>query len=273
MITISNNIITAKSPEGDKRSMKVHDFMEKLSPPQMNTAGVVLPDGVKAVIPAGGYSIMVHQSPPQVYAFKWVDEKSPVRYGSGTAYRTIRIALPYLIIMAQFKDGVLCQTNECFFTTAPIESIDDPLLFPALLNCSKFREEEAGTRPLSWICSQYVNWTKARAGKDKNEKVKNGIKALLNCLLETGFNESSEHNEGQSWYGASKGIDKRITTIKAWEKATEKDPLFVLNVPWLSTGLSVQQMAERIIGSLGGSSNGHVTQEAMARIVFNYGTP
>ena len=47
--------------------------------------------------------------------------------------------------------------------------------------------------------------------------------------FETGFNYSSEHNEGNSWYSASKVVDKRIQSMDAWEQATREDRLFALD--------------------------------------------
>ena len=46
----------------------------------------------------------------------------------------------------------------------------------------------------------------------------------------------------------ARGLTRRCASCggSRWEKATQEDTLFVLDVPWLSTGMSLGQVAERI---------------------------
>jgi hypothetical protein len=96
-----------------------------------------------------------------------------------------------------------------------------------------------------------------------------GMEAVRYCLLETSFNLSSERHEGNSWYGASKEIDKRIATIESWEEATRKDPLFVLDVPWIKTGHSVSGIAERIFARTNAVNTEIKSSADLARVIFN----
>ena len=93
--------------------------------------------------------------------------------------------------------------------------------------------------------------------------------ALWHCIIGTGFNRSSEMNEGASWYGESCKVDKRIATIEDWEKATKVDPLFVLDVPWLNTKHTLASMCERIFKRATCRDNGPMTAERLAKIIFN----
>ena len=129
---------------------------------------------------------------------------------------------------------LIAQENECFFRTEPLRSLNDPVFYPALLNCSKFDPPDG--RPLSWICTQFMQDRAnqiARKSTDPNVTMRKGMEALLHCLLETGFNYSSEHHELTSWFTVSKEQDPRIATVERWEAETKKDPNFVLDVPWL----------------------------------------
>ena len=89
-------------------------------------------------------------------------------------------------------------------------------------------------------------------------------------LLEVGFNYSSEHHEGSSWFTASRSVDPRVATVDEWQKATDDNRLFPLDVPWLSTGKTLRQIVERMF-SLRTRRTAAVVQTArdIARIVFN----
>lgn len=269
MITINNNLVSATSPEGQTKEMKLDKFAKLLAPPALSTDGVILPDGVKAIIPGNQLTIVVHQTPPRMWCLKWIASDSPQKYGAGTKYRKVTIALPYVIVMALFSKERLTANSEAFFTTKPLTSLDNELLAPALLNCSKWppSEYESRNRMTSWICVQNLPFGKV-AAKDRNSQIHLGLKELLRCLFETGFNLSSESHEGSSWFTESAKVDKRIETIEAWEKASAKDPLFVLDVPWIPVKKSVSEMAARMF-KIQGDAPKEATQASLERMVFS----
>lgn len=272
-IHIDDTDVHAVSPEGKKASMPLPRLIERIAPPQMDSCGMVLPDGVKALIPGTPFVIWAHQTPPRTYAFKWIARDSPSRFGPGTEYRTARIALPYLIVLALFGPGekgqlTISKSNECFFRADPLASLDDELFYPALLNCSKFTPQEG--RPLSWICTQHLKRGSFDREPDQNRRLRAGFQALMHCLLETGFNYSSEHHETSSWFTESCRVDSRITTVEDWEAASKADPLFVLDVPWLKTGFSVKQVAERMFKNHRAAKPGPISASLLARLVFNH---
>ncbi len=259
------------SPEGKRAAMPVEELMRKLRPPRMDCGDVVLPAGIRGVLSQGPLCIWVHEIPPGIRNLKWIANDSPAPFGPGATYRDVQIGLPYVVVMAVFimsAQGafVLSKHNECFFRTAPLQSLAEPLSYPALLNCSRFNPPEG--RPLAWICTQYLDESYKRQS-DTGQRMRAGLAALLNCLLHTGFNRSSEHHEFSSWFTESRHLDARLATIEEWEKATKHDPLFALEIPWIPTGLSVRQMAERIFQN---HRAGHlpVNAASMARLIFNY---
>jgi len=273
-IEIDGADVQAVSPEGKTGSMPLDQFLAKVNPRRLDAGEVIFPDGVKSVRSEGGVSIVVHETAPRVYNLKWIAQNSPAPFGGGTKYRSVRIALPYLVTLLVFRNGpaaqglMLSEYNECFFRNAPLESWDDELLFPALLNCSKFTPPDG--RPLSWICTQHLNYAALLKEPSPGRRLRAGFRALMHCLLEAGFNYSSENHEGASWFGESCRVDPRVATIDSWQEATTKDPLVTLEVPWLKTDHSLAQIVERIFRNLGALQAAPVSSAALARHVFNY---
>lgn len=253
--------------------MPLEALLAKVAARRMDTGGVVLPDGIKAVLTEGPVTVWIYESPPTVHRFLWIAPDSPAPFGQGAKYRTVRIALPYLIVFAVFAAQAnghlqLTSANECFFRVEPLKSLDDMLHYPALLNCSRFEPSEG--RPLSWICTQYLKPTLAMRDPNLNKGMAVSFNALRRCLLEAGFNLSSEHHEFSSWFTASREVDSRIQTVEAWENATALDPLFVLEVPWIPTRHTVRQVVERTFKNLQAHTRVVNTASALARIIFNH---
>jgi hypothetical protein len=248
-ITIEGREVTATSPEGKTASMPLQEFAAQMAPRRMDTGGVILPSGVVGMRSEGPITVWVHQTPPSVYRFKWIARDSPAPFGSEAKYRTVRLALPYLLVFVVFTGEpgalTLSKNNECFFRNDSLESEDDELFYPALLNCSKIALPDGGHR--CWICTQHLARSQFEREKNTGKRLRGAFKELMRCLLETGFNLSSEVHEGTSFFTESKSCDPRIATVEEWEQATSQDPLFVLEVPWLRTGLNVRQMIDRII--------------------------
>ncbi len=268
-VTIEGNMVHAVSPEGQKASIKLQDLFQRSSPRRMDSCGVILPDGIRLMYsdPDGRLTVWVHETPPCIVRLKWIATDSPVPYGQGSKYRMVRIALPYVIVLAAFEQGRVSDFNECFFRNESLDGEDDELFYPALLNCSKFHRQEG--RPLSWICTQKLERGTFMNEKDMNKRMRNGFKSLSHCLLETGFNLSSEHHEYSSWFTESSKVDPRISEIENWEKATDDDPTFVLELPWIKTGMSVKQVVERIFKNHQTGSSRVNSMHDLFRLIFN----
>ena len=275
-ILIAGNEVIATSPEGQTARMMLEALFARVAPQRMDTGGVTLPHGITNIIAEGPLTIWVHETSPRLYNLQWIADDSPAPFGKGTKYRQVRLALPYVIVFAVFGPGPggrlqLLGSNECFFRTAPLHSLDDELHFPALLNCSKFNPPNG--RPLSWICTQYLNLARLAVEPDQNKRLCASFNALRHCLYETGFNYSSEHHESASWFSESRKCDERVSTVDQWQEASTRDPLFVLEVPWLKTGHSVGQVAARIAKNLGIHKPEFNSAAAIARVVFNQQGP
>ena len=270
---IQGTEVRAVSPEGKTATLRLEELLARIAPRRMDGCGMLFPTGVRTVIPGGAALIWVYESPPRVHSFRWIANDSPVKFGNGTKYRVVQLALPYVVVLATFIPGemgrlTLSSANECFFRTAPLKDLSkDELLYPALLNCSRFNPQEG--HPLSWICTQHLNRASFEREPDTNRRLCAGLEALRHCLLETGFNYSSENHEASSWFTESRQVDPRINTVEKWQAASKENPLFVLDVPWLKTGHTVMQVAERIFKNLRIPQPTYSTAGDLARLIFN----
>lgn len=262
--------VYATTPEGKTASMRLAELFAQASAPLLDLSRVIPPKGVIQRT-EGNAVLWIYQREPQPYNFKWIAPDSATPFGRGTKYREVSIALPYLVVFAVFMvvpPGRLTLTNanEAFFRNGPIRTVEDELCYPALLNCSLFNPPEG--RPLAWICTQHLDRSFDRE-EDLNRRMNAGFKALLHCLLEAGFNYSSEKHEGMSGFTASQKVDERVSTIEKWEEASKQSPLFALEVPWLSTGFTVAGLTERLFKRINARRPEIKTVTDLAQVVFN----
>ena len=282
---IEGRTVEARSPEGVAAKIDLRAFLGMLAPARMSTAGLVLPDGIRMIYSGGSRTVLVWEIPPQVHHLKWIASNSTRPFGGvgrSATYAFRRLALPYLVVFAVFTERggrlVLTGHNEVFFRTAPIESEDDRLAFPALLNISKFPDSIAADRPLAWICTQYLKLPTLAAEPDLNKRVRVSLRALRHMLLETGFNYSSEHHELVSYWTLSAETIPEIAEIDRWEKLSREDPMFVLSIPWLEATwrdepMTVRGLADRIFAVADDGPAAPASTSDLARIVFNNGRP
>jgi len=277
-VTIEDEELTATSPEGKSVSMPISDFIQTVAPASIQTLDVVLPDGFKAAMTRQNTTIVALEVPPRIHSLKWT---MAAHESQGTpGYQTIKVSLPYVIILGMFRpDGCggqcLDQWAECFFRNEPLRSLMDELYYPSLLNCSKYTDwgKPTSKHPLSWICTQYLKFGDLTAIQNPCERFRQSCMSLVDCLLHTGFNHSSERNEGQSWYGEyeSRKFDKRITDVAEWQKATEQDPTFIMEMDWIPVEKTAGQVMSRMLDIRTGQSGQSMqTAEDVSRVVFAY---
>lgn len=272
MITIQNTTVKAKS-DGSEYEIALSDFMASL-----NGTDLIYPDGLKLLHKHGNHAVAIYEIPHAVHSIRWIADDSPEKFGLGTKYTTRRLSFPYIILvlpMARQGNGVVLHTGhcECFVRNAPITSMEDELFYPPLLNVSKWPSGRADGKPLAWLCTQYLDNRPIAKAKTTNEKLWKCIHQSRRCLLESGFNYSSEHHEGNSHYSdyaASEGADERIKDVKKWEKASIEEPNFVLGIKWKSTEHTIEKLIGRTLKLIGAGS-GAMTASSLESIVFNKG--
>ena len=260
-IAIKDKIVEVTSPEGETARMALADLFEETAGSTADSGGTPLPSGVRFVRSRGRTTVWIHETPPQIWNLRWISSKSG-RGRRREEYRDVIVALPYLITIAAFVPGplgglTLSDSNECFFRNEPLGSEDDQLHVPCLLNCSLFTDPKGKDRigvdgkPVVWICTQFLQRDQFDGLKDERRRMIEGFQALVTMLVGSGFNYSSEQHEFCSGFTASAGVDPRVSSVEAWEKATEEDPYCAVTVPWLRTGYSVKEVVDRMFPRLG----------------------
>ncbi len=277
-VVIENTEATAICPEGVTAKMPLESLFKQVAGNRLTTGDFILPDGVKAVIPRGPLTVCVLECPPGLHSLTWIAEDSPVGYGSGIRYRQMRLALPYLIILAAFEiDGSgplqISPQIGCFFRNAPLKSLDEELCYPALLNC--YGRGPGGPHSFSWVCTAGLRASSKICSAPVGERLCASLEVVRQYVLETGFNHSDGQGGRASWFEASRTLDRRLNTVEAWRDASALDPLFVLDVPWIKSGYSVRQAVERISPASRRGSPPQPTAATLARFILNHraGTP
>ena len=248
-LIIENGIVKAMTDEGLTLASGEADLQAMLAADYTPPLGdVTLPDGVKIVEWQKPYLVVVHQTSPHVRRLRWIAEDSPREFGPGTKYRSVRLSLPYAITFAmyvQYRNALsLTGYNELYFRNEPLRSRRDLVCFPALLNISAIHTP---TRTRAWICTEHLS---RREGADWTGQ----LSELLDHTWNGGFNRSSEHHEGASWYGASENVHSQLHPVRKWEAATAADECFGLKVPWKTAPLCAQEIIESMIAECQQSS-------------------
>ena len=166
---------------------------------------------------------------------RWLADNSAVPYGKDAVYRTARLAFPFVVVVLIFRGGRLTGHQQCFFRTAPLEKLDDNLLLPNLFNVAN------GHGQPCWLC--LANLKRDLAPLSWNEK----ICVIRKHLWGASFNRSSEVHEGNSYWQTMRGVDDRVASLDAWERATQADPFFPLQVNWKPSGTTIGEVIESML--------------------------
>jgi len=197
-----------------------------------------IPEGVRFIRRRGEAVVLVIEEKPQVRTVRWLSEDSPSPYGRKAMYRTARLAFPFIVIIVALRGGALTGYQQCFYRTAPLQRLDDPLFLPNLYNVAK------GYGQLCWLC--LANLSKNLSPLSWEEKVKE----IRQHLWATGFNQSSEIHEGNSYWQTMRRIDRRLSSLPAWEEASKKDPFFPLTVCWQPAGKTVGEVTDEMLSAV-----------------------
>lgn len=180
--------------------------------------------------------------PRHARTVRWLAENSREPYGPGAKYRELFLAFPYVILLIVFRRGSLTGYQQLYYRTAPLEEGED-LLLPNLLNVAK------GYRQTAWVCLQHLSASALRA---PSWPVK--IDRIVDHVFTAAFNRSSEVHEGNSYWGLMRNIDPRLETLEAWQEASRKNRLFVLDVPWRPAKTTVSAELEWMLNQVGGGN-------------------
>lgn len=187
----------------------------------------LLPPGTRLAVIRGLTTLLAVEQPPQLRRLLW--DLRPI--GEDDPYRERVLAFPYMVYIILFYHDSF-EEMRVFYRNGPLESNKDLLCYPNLLNV----QASPGTLSNCRACMR---------GKPvlSEQSLSLQTEELINYFWTTGFNIDVEQN---SFWRAQK-LDPRIAAVDAWEKASREDPLFVLEIPWESTGFAVQQLMESLM--------------------------
>ena len=120
-VHIEGSEARAASPEGTLAGMPLADLMAKLNPRRFDSGDLILPDGVKAVRSEGPITIVVHETPPQVYSLKWIagDSVAPDKAEHRIRELTSEGRPPYAVV---YCGGMRVVVLSSFLTSTPVAS-------------------------------------------------------------------------------------------------------------------------------------------------------
>lgn len=198
-----------------------------------------LPEGIKFIDRRGASLVVVHQQPPIVRNLRWIHPDSPYDYGDGTTYTHYRVSVPWSVIVAGFKinkANATLEFSELYFRNHGIHAINDELYYPSLLNISVLNNSHA------WICTQYLG--------NKRGSWMDVLQKLHNHCWNGGFNYSSEHHEGLSWFSRYNDCDA-VYPIENWVQKSKQDACYGTKVAWKKAPFRLNQLIDYFHDRLG----------------------
>ena len=269
-IVIRGDTARVKSLDGKSVAIPVSKLLEQAMPSHVDSGGFRLPREARFAYSRGKLLILACEYPPGPYTLSWITDRSPAPFGPGAEYEPVTLSLPYVIVLAVFEDSFLSSHNECFFRKEPLTEVDEDneLLYPGLLNCSRFMPPQG--KPLSWICTEHLDYMSLHFQTDSRKRIAEGLEALRHCLFEQSFNMSSDFNELSSWYTESRSVDERISSPRRWHDATRCDRYMGLDVPWLKTNETLKSVVERIFRINAAAARGISNARQLARLMIHY---
>jgi hypothetical protein len=196
----------------------------------------VLPPRTRAWIEQGDYVATCIEVDAHVRTVYWIAEDSPMPFGEDARYERRRLAFPYVEILLLFDCGSLTGTAQLYYRRSRLDT-EGALDFCNLLNVSP---DSYGVP--AWLCLLEMDDVSRKPWDRK-------IEAVIEHVFCAGFNRSSDESEGGSFWAEMRELDPRVATVEAWERATRENPLFVLDVPWKSSGTTVTAELERMLAS------------------------
>jgi hypothetical protein len=191
---------------------------------------LLLPPGARIIKADGTATVCCLEQPPQVRLIRW----SADQMGKGGEYQTYRLAFPYVVYFFLFFQASL-EDMRVHYRTAPFQSPNDVLLMPNLWNVQADPEKPSACR----AC------LRGRPEDLWERPLVQQVTMLLDFFWGTGFNTDIAGN----CFERARGLDPRINTLEAWEKASEAEPLFPLAVPWEELELTVGDVMDRLVES------------------------
>lgn len=190
-----------------------------------NDGPILMPDYTRIFYKKGNTEVLLLEYPPQVRLMRFTgalssrsNSSEDLEEASKTKVNNFTLAIPYVIFIFKFVDGMF-QEVRCCFSDRPLKKLDEKPLRPYLPNLDSNLK----------VC----------LGRDfDNSNLEKGNIAQQSAYILSHFWQSVYSDEWSAHYWDSKthftAKDPRMATLDAWQAATLDNPLFVIeDVDWL----------------------------------------
>lgn len=211
---------TVATPTGSLTLSQFCQRAARIAPPYVSNEA--LPTGTKWHVRAGDLELFVIQLDPCI-------RRMEIKSMGDDRYKHRRLALPYVVIFVPVVRGQVQERTQLFYRTEPLRSVNDSLFMPNLLNISPY---SYGVR--AWMCTQYLSKV---LGEGSHSSASNEDKcdAIVKHMFDGASNTSSESNEGSSGFSryiSSGNCPSQVASFDEWERQTDIDPRFMLDIEW-----------------------------------------
>lgn len=184
---------------------------------------VLMPDHTRIYYRKGNTEVVLQEFPPQVRLLKFrgalvnrASSTQEIPTAKMMSAHHFSLSLPYTVFLFKFVNGVFVEVR-CAFSDRPLKRLQERPLRPYLSNIDSNLSVCLGS------------------GFDRSQ-LQPGQLAQQMALVLDHFWHSTFTDEWSVhfWNTRSQVNDPRLKTFEAWQKATEENPLFVVeNVHWL----------------------------------------
>ncbi|MDO8571280.1 MAG: hypothetical protein Q7R79_01210, partial [bacterium] len=187
---------------------------------------IAFPQGTKFVFSGGGRTYYVIEQPPQVRTVGWnyKEKEHSGRWAFAFPY------IVFIVVVGNIKKDFI--TLHAFYRNEPLLNAGDELFFPALPDMMHGKYDN-GER-FSQVCFP-------------GTKISGNVDAVVAAVLQSFWHSDFQMNEHQgNFFPLYKTKLPQIWELKKWHAATEKDPQFVLSLPWIPAGVTLEGAVEEI---------------------------
>ncbi len=183
---------------------------------------VLMPDHTRIYYRKGNTEVVLQEFPPQVRLLKFrgalVNRKNSTEQIAAAKMSSVHhfsLALPYVVFLFKFVNGTFIEVK-CAFCDRPLKRLEERPLRPYLSNIDS---------NLSVCMGSSFDRSQLQPGQLTQQ-----MALVLDHFWHSAFSDEwSTH----FWQTRSQN-DPRLETFQAWQKATEENPLFVVeDVHWL----------------------------------------
>ena len=137
----------------------------------------------------------------------------------------IQLSFPYMIFVIEFKEGQY-HNPHVFYSNKPLESLNDPVFEPNLPNIEGDQ------------CSVCLKFTEVFGS---NMSLSDKVNRIVSYFWQSAFNKDYCDK-----YLEMKHNDIRFKDIFEWEKNSQENPQFILEVNWQSAVYTLAELIDRI---------------------------